>query len=69
MCPCAYLRVLGLPITILHRTIYYLGCPLGRFVGLKHRQLVRQVGVITPPGEFEGSRHRRQINPQERRVD
>jgi hypothetical protein len=37
-----------------HRTIYYLGYPLGRFAGLKHRQLVRQVGVITPPGEFEG---------------
>jgi hypothetical protein len=29
-----------------HRTIYYLGYPLGRFAGLKHRQLVRQVGVI-----------------------
>jgi hypothetical protein len=29
-----------------HRTIYYLGYPLGRFAGLKHRQLARQVGVI-----------------------
>jgi hypothetical protein len=28
-----------------HRTIYYLGYPLGRFAGLKHRQLARQVGV------------------------
>jgi hypothetical protein len=37
-CPCTYLRVLGLPITILHRIIYYLGYPLGRFAGLKHRQ-------------------------------
>jgi hypothetical protein len=38
-CPCAYLRVLGLPV-------YYLGYPLGRFAGLKHRELARQVGVI-----------------------
>jgi hypothetical protein len=30
----------------LHRTIYYLGYPLGRFAGLNHRQLARQVGVI-----------------------
>jgi hypothetical protein len=29
-----------------HCTIYYLGYPLGRFAGLKHRQLARQVGVI-----------------------
>jgi hypothetical protein len=29
-----------------HRTIYYLGYPLGRFAGLKHRQLACQVGVI-----------------------
>jgi hypothetical protein len=29
-----------------HRTIYYLRNPLGRFAGLKHRQLARQVGVI-----------------------
>jgi hypothetical protein len=29
-----------------HRTIYYLGYPLGRFAGLKHQQLARQVGVI-----------------------
>jgi hypothetical protein len=34
-CPCAYLRVLGLPITILHRIINYLGYPLGRFAGPK----------------------------------
>jgi hypothetical protein len=27
-----------------HRTIYYLGYPLGRFAGLKHRQLARRVG-------------------------
>jgi hypothetical protein len=45
-CPCAYLQVLGLPIMILHRTFYYLGYPLGRFAGLKHRQLARQVGEI-----------------------
>jgi hypothetical protein len=44
-CPSAYLRVPGLPITILHCTIYYLGYPLGRFAGLKHRQLARQVGA------------------------
>jgi hypothetical protein len=37
-----------------HRTIYYLGNPLGRFAGLKHRQLARQVGVIITTGEFEG---------------
>jgi hypothetical protein len=29
-----------------HRTIYYLGYPLGRFASLKHRQLARQVGMI-----------------------
>jgi hypothetical protein len=29
-----------------HRTIYYLRYPLGRFAGLKHRQLACQVGVI-----------------------
>jgi hypothetical protein len=29
-----------------HRTIYYLGYPLGRFAGLKHRQMARHVGVI-----------------------
>jgi hypothetical protein len=51
-CPCAYLRVLGLPITILHRTIYYLGYPLGRFASLKHRQLARQVGVIITTGRI-----------------
>jgi hypothetical protein len=28
-----------------HRTIYYLGYPLGRFAGLKHRQLARQLVV------------------------
>jgi hypothetical protein len=27
-----------------HRTIYYLGYPLGRFAGLKHRQLAPTVG-------------------------
>jgi hypothetical protein len=27
--------------------IYYLGYPLGRFAGLKHRQLARQVGVTS----------------------
>jgi hypothetical protein len=51
-CPCAYLRVLGLPIMILHRIIYYLGYPLGRFAGLKHRQLARQVGVIITTGRI-----------------
>jgi hypothetical protein len=35
-----------------HRTIYYLGYPLGRFVGLKHRQLARQVGVIITTGRI-----------------
>jgi hypothetical protein len=34
-----------------HRTIYYLGYPLGRFAGLKHRQLARQVGVIITTGQ------------------
>jgi hypothetical protein len=29
-----------------HRTIYYLRYPLGRFAGLKHRQLAHRVGVI-----------------------
>jgi hypothetical protein len=28
-----------------HRTIYYLGYPLGRFAGLKHRQLLTPVSV------------------------
>jgi hypothetical protein len=51
-CPCAYLPVLGLPITILHCTIYYLGYPLGRFAGLKHRQLARQVGVMITTGRI-----------------
>jgi hypothetical protein len=51
-CPCAYLRVLGLPISILHHTIHYLGYPLGRFAGLKHRQLARQVGVIITTGRI-----------------
>jgi hypothetical protein len=37
-----------------HLTIYYIGYLRGRFAGLKHRQLARQVRVITPPGEFEG---------------
>jgi hypothetical protein len=35
-----------------HRIIYYLGYPLGRFAGLKHRQLVRQVGVIITTGRI-----------------
>jgi hypothetical protein len=35
-----------------HRTIYYLGYPLGRFAGLKHRQLARQVGVIIATGRI-----------------
>jgi hypothetical protein len=34
-----------------HRTIYYLGYHLGRFAGLKHRQLARQVGVIITTGQ------------------
>jgi hypothetical protein len=29
-----------------HRTVYYLGYPLGRFAGLKHGQLERHVGEI-----------------------
>jgi hypothetical protein len=36
----------------LHRTIYYLGCPLGRFSGVKHLQLARQVGVIITTGRI-----------------
>jgi hypothetical protein len=35
-----------------HCTIYYLGYPLGRFAGLKHRQLARQVGVIITTGRI-----------------
>jgi hypothetical protein len=35
-----------------HRTIYYLGYPLGRFAFLKHRQLARQVGVIITTGRI-----------------
>jgi hypothetical protein len=35
-----------------HRTIYYLGYPLGRFAGPKHRQLARQVGVIITTGRI-----------------
>jgi hypothetical protein len=35
-----------------HRTIYYLGYPLGRFAGLKHRQLARRVGVIITTGRI-----------------
>jgi hypothetical protein len=35
-----------------HRTIYYLGYPIGRFAGLKHRQLARQVGVIITTGRI-----------------
>jgi hypothetical protein len=29
-----------------HRTIYNLKYPLGRFAGLKHRQLARRVGLV-----------------------
>jgi hypothetical protein len=32
--------------------MYYLGYPLGRFAGLKHRQLARQVGVIITTGRI-----------------
>jgi hypothetical protein len=39
-----------------HRTIYYLGYPLGRFAGLKHRQLARHVGVIITTNELGGQR-------------
>jgi hypothetical protein len=35
-----------------HRTIYYLGYPLGRFAGLKDRQLARQVGMIITTGRI-----------------
>jgi hypothetical protein len=35
-----------------HRTIYYLRYPLGRFAGLKHRQLACQVGVIITTGRI-----------------
>jgi hypothetical protein len=35
-----------------HCTIYYLGYPLGRFTGLKHRQLARRVGVIITTGRI-----------------
>jgi hypothetical protein len=35
-----------------HHTIYYLGYPLRRFAGLKHRQLARQVGVIITTGRI-----------------
>jgi hypothetical protein len=35
-----------------HRTIYYLGYPLGRFAGLKHRQLACQLGVIITTGRI-----------------
>jgi hypothetical protein len=35
-----------------HRTIYYLGYPLGRFAILTHRQLARQVGVIITTGRI-----------------
>jgi hypothetical protein len=34
------------------RTIYYLGYPLGRFAGLKHRQLARRVGEIITTGRI-----------------
>jgi hypothetical protein len=45
-CPCAYLRSSRSTDHDPHRTIYYLGYPIGGFAGLKHRQLARQVGVI-----------------------
>jgi hypothetical protein len=35
-----------------HRTIYYLGNPLGRFAGLKHRHVAHQVGVIITTGRI-----------------
>jgi hypothetical protein len=35
-----------------HHPIYYLRKPLGRFAGLKHRQLARQVGVIITTGRI-----------------
>jgi hypothetical protein len=35
-----------------HCTIYYLGYPIGRFAGLKHRQLAHQVGVIITTGRI-----------------
>jgi hypothetical protein len=35
-----------------HRTIYYFGYSLGRFAGLKHRQLARQVLVIITTGQI-----------------
>jgi hypothetical protein len=35
-----------------HRTIYYLGYPLGRFAGLKHQQLAHRVGVIITTGRI-----------------
>jgi hypothetical protein len=35
-----------------HRTTYYLGYPLGRFSGLKHRQVACQVGVIITTGRI-----------------
>jgi hypothetical protein len=35
-----------------HRTIYYLGYPLGRFAGIKHRQLAHQVGMIITTGRI-----------------
>jgi hypothetical protein len=36
----------------LHCTIYYLGYPLGRIAGLKHRQVARHVGVIITTGRI-----------------
>jgi hypothetical protein len=35
-----------------HRTIYYLGYSLGRFAGLKQRQLACQLGVIITTGRI-----------------
>jgi hypothetical protein len=40
------------PDHVPRRTIYYLGYPLGRFAGLKHQQLARQVGVIITTGRI-----------------
>jgi hypothetical protein len=44
-----------------HRTIYYLGYPLGRFAGLKLRQLARQVGVIITTVRIRRTSHHQSI--------
>jgi hypothetical protein len=41
-----------------HRTTNYLGHPVGRFAGLKHRQLARQVGVIITTGQIRRTNSR-----------